>query len=164
VNLIFNWDRDLELDMDLLSDIRVCLLHVINNAVDHGVEDIVERTQVGKNPTALIHVGSIHSKDGLILIIEDDGRGLDRDRIERIGIKRGLITPEQKQIFSEHDIFDLIFYHGFSTKEEVTDLSGRGVGLSAVREICLQHGGNCKVISGPSGLTRFELHFVIQET
>lgn len=163
VNMIFNWDRDLAVDVDILSSVRTCLMHVVNNAVDHGIEETNERIAKGKNPTGFIHVGSIHSRDGLIIFIEDDGRGLDREKIQKKALKNGLITTEQVKIFSESDIFDLVFYPGFSTKEAVTDLSGRGVGLAAVREICTKYGGNCKAGIGPNGLTRFELHFVTQE-
>ncbi|MFZ3230787.1 MAG: ATP-binding protein [Pseudobdellovibrio sp.] len=163
VNMMFNWDRDLQIDIDLLMDIRTCLFHIVSNAVDHGLEDALERTTKGKNPTGFIHVGSIHSRDGLIIFIEDDGRGLSREKIEKKALKHQLITNEQAAIFSEVDIFDLVFYPGFTTKEFVTDLSGRGVGLAAVRDICIKYGGNCKTSIGSNGLTRFELHFVLQE-
>lgn len=73
------------------------------------------------------------------------------------------MTSEQLNIASESDILDLVFYSGFSTKENITETSGRGVGLSAVRDICMNYGGNCKLIRTKSGLTRFELHFVTQE-
>ncbi|MBC7465028.1 MAG: PAS domain-containing protein [Bdellovibrio sp.] len=163
VNMIFNWDRDVSVDVDLLASIRTCLIHIVNNAVDHGLEEASVRTSKGKSLTGLIHLGSINSREGLIIFVEDDGRGLDRNKIEKKALKNGLITEEQQKILSDSEIFDLVFYPGFSTKESVSDLSGRGVGLAAVREICVKSGGNCKASVGKSGLTRFELHFVVQE-
>lgn len=163
VKMLFNWSRDLQLDIDLLSDIRTCLTHIVNNAVDHAIESTIERSEKGKSSTGLIHIGSIHSEDAMIIFVEDDGRGLNRDQIQAKALKQGLISQDQCKIFSNHDIFDLIFYDGFSTRDQATDLSGRGVGLAAVREICTNRGGNCKVAVGPTGLTRFELHFVMQE-
>lgn len=163
VRLLFDWDQDLSLDQNLVSDLRSCLVHLVTNAIDHGLESPLERNGKGKSPTGIVRVGSIQSKDGLIVYIEDDGKGVDLEGIKIKALDQGLVSREQLNIASENDILDLVFYSGFSTKENVSETSGRGVGLSAVRDICMNYGGNCKLIRTKSGLTRFELHFVTQE-
>lgn len=161
VRVIFSWDRAHQVDVDLLSEIRVCLGHLVNNAVDHGFETPSARLAKGKGATGLLHIGSILSKDGFILFMEDDGGGLNTGRILEKAISQKLVSSEHGKSLSDREINDFIFSPGFSTKASITDMSGRGVGLSAVREICIKNGGNCKVSTTSQGITRFELHFQI---
>ncbi|MBL7669550.1 MAG: PAS domain S-box protein [Bdellovibrionaceae bacterium] len=157
--VIFSWDRDHQIDIDLVSDIRICLGHLVTNAMDHGIETPTVRVSKGKGANGLLHIGSILSKDGFILFIEDDGEGLNSAKIREKALKQNLLSEEEAKYLSEGEINDFIFASGFSTKPVASDVSGRGVGLSAVREICIKNGGNCKVSTNGQGVTRFELHF-----
>lgn len=163
IKIIFSWDRDFQLDLDLLSEIRVCLSHLVNNSIDHGFETPTERVAKGKGATGLLHLGSILSNDGLILFLEDDGGGLNTSKILEKAIAQQLITRDHAKSLSEGEINDFIFSPGFSTKANVSETSGRGIGLAAVREICIKYGGNCKATSTAQGVTRFELHFQTNE-
>lgn len=161
--ILFSWDREKKLDIDLLSKIRICFGHIISNIFEHGLETSAVRIENGKSASGLIHVGSLHSTDGFILFVEDDGVGLNPELIKQRIIQKEILTKEHAAMITDNELFDFIFYPGFSTKSLVTDASGRGVGLSAVREICQEYMGNCKVMMTTTGRTRFELHFAIQE-
>lgn len=161
--VMFSWDRENKLDLDLISNIRTCFSHIISNIFEHGIELPATRVENGKGATGLIHIGSIYSKDGIIIFIEDDGAGINLQKIKQRALQTGIVTLEHLKELPEHDIADFIFYPTFSTKTVVTENSGRGVGLSAVREICIEGGGNCRVTMTSSGMTRFELHFSNQE-
>jgi PAS domain S-box-containing protein len=160
--VIFSWDRDHQIDLDLLSDIRICFGHLVSNALDHGFETPTGRVQKGKGATGLLHVGSILSKDGFILFMEDDGEGLNSAKIRERAVSQKLVSIEEARYLSDREVSDFIFAAGFSTKDVVSDISGRGVGLAAVREICIRNGGNCRVSTNSQGGTRFELHFRFQ--
>ncbi|MGB7973728.1 MAG: Hpt domain-containing protein, partial [Roseiarcus sp.] len=110
------------------------LLHVVRNAVDHGVEPSPERAAGGKSVIATICLRARREGDHVVVEVEDDGRGIDADRIRRTAVERGLATADAVAGMSEEAVVDLIFMPGFSTAPDVTDLSGRGVGMDAVRE------------------------------
>lgn len=161
--VLLSWDREKTLDIDLLSKIRICFNHIICNIFEHGIETVATRIEKGKGTSGIIHIGSLHSRDGFILFIEDDGAGLNAEEIRQKIVQRGILSKEHASLVTENEIFDFLFYPGFSTKTAITESSGRGVGLSAVREICQEYSGNCKVMMTATGRTRFELHFSNQE-
>ncbi|MGK5090684.1 chemotaxis protein CheA [Deltaproteobacteria bacterium TL4] len=121
-----------EVDKTLVELIADPLLHIIRNAVDHGLESPEERRAAGKNPEGQILLEARHSGNEVWIIVKDDGKGLNREKILEKALSRGLITPEQQLV--DEDIWKLIFEPGFSTAEKVTDVSGRGVGMDVVRK------------------------------
>ncbi len=124
--------EETEIDRNMVEMLNDPLVHMIRNAVDHGVESIEQRQQAGKNHTGTVSLRAYHSAGNVVLELTDDGKGLDRDKIIKKAIERGLIEPEQK--LTESEIFDLIFQAGFSTADKVTDISGRGVGMDVVKK------------------------------
>jgi two-component system chemotaxis sensor kinase CheA len=123
--------EDVEVDTAVVEAIRDPLTHMIRNAVDHGMEPPEERAVRGKDPCGKLVLRAFHEGGLVVIQVEDDGRGLDRERIVRRAVEKGLV-PEGAQLGDE-DVYGLIFEPGFSTSEQVTDVSGRGVGMDVVR-------------------------------
>lgn len=123
--------EETELDRNIVEQLSDPLVHMIRNAVDHGIEPPAVRESHGKNPLGTIRLAAGHQGGGIYITISDDGMGLDRDRILATARRRGLIQPEATP--TEPETFALIFAPGFSTAEKVTDVSGRGVGMDVVR-------------------------------
>ena len=120
-----------ELDKLIVEDLSDPLMHLIRNAVDHGIESGEERVAAGKSEKGTITLWAAQKGNHVVLEIGDDGRGIDANRVRQKAIERGLISPETE--LSREDIYNLIFLPGFSTRDEVTDLSGRGVGMDVVK-------------------------------
>jgi len=138
----------------LLDEVREPLLHLIRNAVDHGIEPASER---GSKPVPAEIVLSAKSHGDLVVInVADDGRGIDLGRVRAVAIARGLAEPAT--LLSEEAAHELLFAHGFSTRQDATNLSGRGVGLDAVRRRLISIGGRVSVSNNPGGGTRFAIH------
>lgn len=131
VRLVSEGD-DVEVDASIVQQLRDPLLHMIRNAVDHGVESPDERAAAGKAECAIIRVRAAHERGSVVISVEDDGAGLRRDRILTIARERGMITEDA--VLTDSELHALIFQAGFSTAAEVTQLSGRGVGMDVVRE------------------------------
>ena len=123
--------EDTELDRNIVEKLGDPLIHMIRNAVDHGLESSATRIAQGKPAQGTIRLSASHQRGGIVIRIQDDGKGLDRARIRAKAVERGLVSPDAE--LSESEIFGLIFLPGFSTAEKVTDLSGRGVGMDVVR-------------------------------
>ncbi|MBA3010601.1 MAG: Hpt domain-containing protein, partial [Proteobacteria bacterium] len=121
--------KDVELDKTILEAINDPLTHLIRNSVDHGIELPLEREQMGKNPTGTIVLKAFHDAGQVNLVISDDGKGLYPDKIAASAIEKGLVTEQQVADMSEKNKMELIFLAGFSLAKEVTDVSGRGVGM-----------------------------------
>lgn len=121
-----------ELDKTVLDQLSDPLLHLIRNSMDHGLESGEERARAGKPSQGRLHLSAGHSGASVLISVSDDGRGIDAARVRQRAIERGIITPEAQ--LSEADLFGLIFEPGFSTAVEVTNLSGRGVGMDVVRK------------------------------
>lgn len=139
-----------------LGPVLDVLIHLVRNAVDHGVEEPLERGD--KDPCATV---SIHIEDepsGWRITIEDDGRGIDPERLARKALELGVLEPEQLAQLSEAQRLDLLFADGLSTAAEVSDTSGRGVGMAAVRAAVESAGGSIQLHSTLGVGTRFELH------
>jgi two-component system, chemotaxis family, sensor kinase CheA len=138
------------------------LLHVVRNAMDHGVEPNAERAAAGKSAIATIVLRARREGDHVVVEVEDDGRGIDADRIRHAAVERGLVIADM----SEAAVIDLIFMPGFSTAADVTDLSGRGVGMDAVRESIERLGGRVQLDTraGAGSIVRFVLPFSVMMT
>ncbi|GAB4301825.1 MAG: chemotaxis protein CheA [Desulfuromonadia bacterium] len=120
-----------ELDKTVIEKLNDPLVHIIRNSIDHGIEPPEERVASGKPPRGTILLGAEHSGDSVIITIRDDGRGLDREKIRKKGVEKGLI-PEGVDL-PDREIFAQIFAPGFSTADQVTNVSGRGVGMDVVK-------------------------------
>ena len=123
--------EDTELDRNIVEELGDPLVHMIRNSADHGIETQAERVAQGKPPAGTITLRAFHRGGFIVIEIQDDGRGLNPDRIRAKAVERGLLKPDEH--LDDRDVFDLIFAPGFSTAETITDLSGRGVGMDVVR-------------------------------
>ncbi|MCI5066677.1 Hpt domain-containing protein [bacterium] len=123
--------EDTELDRSVIDKLADPLMHMVRNAVDHGVESIDERLEAGKTKQGRVTLSAYHSGGSIFIEIRDDGKGLSREKLVKKALERGLITTADKM--SDEEVYMLIFAAGFSTAEQVTDVSGRGVGMDVVR-------------------------------
>jgi two-component system chemotaxis sensor kinase CheA len=146
-----------ELDRSVMEGLNDPLLHLIRNAIDHGIEFPGQREESGKSPKGLIHLSARRDRDNVVIVIQDDGRGIDSGKVLEKAKQRGLISEDQVSALSRDEIFDLLFLPGFSTAEKVTDVSGRGVGLDVVRTAIKALKGTVTVDSTPGKGTKFEL-------
>ena len=138
----------------LLDEVREPLLHLVRNAVDHGIEPANERA--GKPVPAEIALSAEARGDHVVITVADDGRGISVPTVRAIAVARGLIDPTT--VLTEEGARELLFLHGFSTRQGATHLSGRGVGLDAVRRRLTAIGGWVSVASNPGGGTRVAIH------
>lgn len=120
-----------ELDKSVVEKIGDPLMHLVRNAMDHGIEREEVRATAGKRATAVVRLNAFHDSGSIVIEVSDDGAGLNRERILRKAVERGLVAP--KAVLSDREIYNLIFEPGFSTAESVSNLSGRGVGMDVVR-------------------------------
>ena len=139
--------RDTKIDESLLDALRDPLVHLVRNAFDHGIEMPEVRQANGKPASGQIEIEARHQGGQTIITVADDGKGIDPEIIRRKVVKKGLATEEQAQEFSIAELYDFLFWPGFSTVEEVNDLSGRGVGLDVVRTNLRTVRGTVKVDS-----------------
>jgi two-component system chemotaxis sensor kinase CheA len=139
--------KDVELDKTIIEAINDPLTHLVRNSVDHGIEMAAERKKVGKSETGLVILKAYHEAGQVVIEISDDGKGLDGEALAASAVNKGLITSEQAQVMSDKEKVNLIFLPGFSMAKEVTDVSGRGVGMDVVKTNLDQLGGNVDIIS-----------------
>uniref|UniRef100_C6E9E2 histidine kinase n=1 Tax=Geobacter sp. (strain M21) TaxID=443144 RepID=C6E9E2_GEOSM len=125
--------EETELDRSVVDEIGDPLIHLIRNALDHGLETPDQRLAAGKDRTGTVVLSAAHEGNQIVISIKDDGRGIDPERISKKALEKGLVTDEQLASMGNREILDLLFLPGFSTKEQTTDLSGRGVGMDVVR-------------------------------
>ncbi|MCB1150865.1 chemotaxis protein CheA, partial [bacterium] len=150
--------EDTELDKPVVDKIGDPLVHMIRNAVDHGIEsDPAEREALGKSRTGNIRLTAYHKGGNIVIEVQDDGKGLDRERIMAKAVERGLV--KEGQVLSDREVFNLIFEPGFSTAKQVTDVSGRGVGMDVVRRNVEELRGSVEIEStmGKGSIFRFKL-------
>jgi len=147
--------EDTELDRTVVEELNDPLLHMIRNSMDHGIELPEKRVAAGKAPIGNLSLRAYHQGGNIVVEIEDDGAGLNRDRILQKAIERGLARPGEQ--LSEEDIFRFIFAAGFSTADKVTDLSGRGVGLDVVRRNIERLRGRVEISSQSGKGTKFKI-------
>ncbi len=124
--------EDAEMDKTVLEKLEEPLIHLIRNAVDHGIEPPEERARMGKPPKGTVKLSAYYHGDRIFIEVADDGRGIDVDKVKKKALERGLITPDRAEKMTEKDILFLIFHPGFSTAEGVSQVSGRGVGMDVV--------------------------------
>jgi len=124
--------EDTELDRTIVEDLGDPLMHMVRNSADHGIESVEERVKAGKFPSGMIGLKAYHQAGFITIEVSDDGRGLDREKILNKARKKGLVAEGDEP--SDKEVFNLIFEPGFSTAEQVTDISGRGVGMDVVRK------------------------------
>lgn len=122
---------DTELDKLIMEDISDPLMHIIRNAIDHGIEPPEERLVAGKPERGTIKLSSFQKGNHVVIEVEDDGRGIDVEKVKNKAVERGLISPSD--VISEREAVDLIFLPGFSTSDKVSEISGRGVGMDVVK-------------------------------
>ena len=133
-----------ELDKGVIEKIVDPLVHLVRNAIDHGLELPAERRAAGKDETGTVTLSAAHQGANIVIEIADDGRGLDRDRILRKAAERGIAMPDNP---TDAQVWDLVFAPGFSTVEKLTDLSGRGVGMDVVKKNIAALGGHVEIRS-----------------
>lgn len=137
--------EETQLDATIIEQLVEPLMHLIRNSIDHGIETIEEREKRGKNPIGCIHLNATHSGGHVIIQISDDGAGLDPEQLLEKGINKGLVSSDEH--LSEKEIYKLIFSPGLSTAKEITDLSGRGVGMDVVKKTIEELGGVIEIES-----------------
>ncbi|MFN7781658.1 MAG: chemotaxis protein CheA [Lysobacterales bacterium] len=140
-----------ELDKGVIERIVDPLVHLVRNSVDHGLETPEEREAAGKDPVGTVELGASHQGGHIVIEITDDGRGLNRERILRKAMERGLNAHEG---MADSEVWQLIFHPGLSTAEQITDVSGRGVGMDVVKSNITELGGEIDIESYPGEGTR----------
>ncbi len=146
-----------ELDRSVMDGLSDPLLHLIRNAINHGVEQPEVRERAGKSRVGQLRLSAHRDRDNVVIELADDGAGIDIARVRRKAVERGLYTFEAAALLSDDEVTAILFQPGFSTAETITDISGRGVGLDVVKSSIEALKGSVKVISVPGKGTRFEL-------
>jgi two-component system chemotaxis sensor kinase CheA len=156
-NVVFEMaGEQTELDKTIAEELSDPLLHMVRNALDHGIEGPAERIAAGKSPEAQLRLFAQHQAGQIVVGISDDGRGLDPAKIFKKALERGLVKPDAN--LSDKEIYQLIFEPGFSTAEKITDISGRGVGMDVVRKHVEKLRGRIEITSAINKGTTFFLH------
>lgn len=156
INVILE-GADTELDKAILEEIADPLLHIIRNSVDHGIEAPAERSRKGKSPDGTVLIKAEHEGDRISVMVEDDGAGLNEEKIVRKALEKGIIHERQAEQLSKREIHQLIFSPGFSTADSISDLSGRGVGMDVVKSNIARLSGVVEVESMPDVGARITL-------
>ncbi len=156
VQLLIEGDTTL-VDRDILDKIEAPLNHIVSNAIDHGLEDADERAATDKPAKGTIRLSAHHSAGMLSVIVEDDGRGVDLERLRQKVIDKGLVDQSMAANLAETELLEFLFLPSFSTKEAVSEISGRGVGLDVVHEAVQEMRGNVRVNSTLGVGTRFHM-------
>ncbi len=141
--------EETELDKSVVDEIGDPLLHLVRNAIDHGIEPPAERSAAGKPAEGVVRIAACQEGNSIVIRIEDDGRGLQVERIKAKALARGLVTEAELAAMDPREIMNLVFVPGFSTAEQVTDISGRGVGMDVVRTNIRRINGTVEVDSQP---------------
>ncbi|HHJ15013.1 MAG TPA: hybrid sensor histidine kinase/response regulator [Gammaproteobacteria bacterium] len=153
--------RQTRVDRDILQCVEAPLNHLIRNAIDHGIESPDERAAAGKPEQALLTVSATYSAGMLSIQVRDDGRGIDLDRLREKIVERGLVSHSMAAELSENELLEFLFLPGFSTREEVSEISGRGVGLNVVQSTVQQMRGLVHASTRPGEGTCFHLQLPI---
>ncbi|MEE9724778.1 chemotaxis protein CheA [Listeria seeligeri] len=148
---------DTEVDKIVIDEIGDPLVHLIRNSVDHGAETVEVRRKNGKNETATINLKAFHSGNNVVIEITDDGAGINKRKVLEKAIAKNVVTRAESTKMTDTEIFDLLFDSGFSTADQVSDLSGRGVGLDVVRNTILKIGGKISVESSENAGSTFRI-------
>lgn len=138
-----------EVDKSILEELNDPLIHLVRNAVDHGIETIADRTACGKNPKGIVNLSARQTGDHIVIEIQDDGRGMRPEIIREKAVEKGLISAEEAGQLSVQESLQLIFLPGFSTKDQISDISGRGVGMDVVKTNIQRLNGRIEIQSEP---------------
>ncbi len=147
--------EETELDRTVVDKIADPLVHMVRNSLDHGIEPSEVRVQAGKDPTGHVELRAFHQAGNIVIEIEDDGKGLDKDRILKKAIDQGVVEPGQE--LPDEEVFKLIFHPGLSTAEKITSVSGRGVGMDVVKKNIESLRGKIEISSTPGKGTTFTI-------
>ena len=149
--------QNTDLDKGILDALAEPLTHIVRNAVDHGIESSEDRIAVGKGARGTIYLNAYHQGTQVVIEIRDDGRGVDLDRIRKQAVQRGLVKAADVSRLADSELTNMIFEPGFSTASQVTEVSGRGVGMDVVRTVLDRLKGTVNVISHPGKGTTIQL-------
>lgn len=144
-------------DRDILERLEAPISHLVTNAIDHGIETQAERAALGKAAEARIKIHARHENGRLVITVQDDGRGIHRDRLRETILRKNLVNAETAEGLSDHELLEFLFLPGFSTANTVSEISGRGVGLNVVQSMVQEAGGSVTVTSEPGEGTTFRL-------
>jgi two-component system chemotaxis sensor kinase CheA len=153
--------QDIELDRTILDEISDPLMHVLRNAVDHGIEPPEERVAAGKPEQGVVTLSARREHDTVVIEVSDDGGGLDVDRIREKAVSKGLTSAEAASALTDEEVFDYVFHPGFSTNDEITDVSGRGVGMDVVKTTVESLDGSVSVSSELGEGTTFRVRLPV---
>ncbi|MEW5866184.1 MAG: chemotaxis protein CheA [Bacillota bacterium] len=147
--------EDTELDRALIDEVADPIIHLLRNAVGHGIELPEERTRLGKPEAGRVRLAARHVEDRVVISVEDDGTGIDPVRLRESAVRKGIMSAERAAALGDEDAIELIFQPGFSTASQISDVSGRGVGLDIVRTNVEKLGGTVRVKTSPGKGTTF---------
>lgn len=147
----------IELDRTVVDRITEPMMHLLRNCVDHGIETTDERIHAGKKAKGLIRIVASKQQDHVLIEVSDDGKGIDYDEIKKAAVRKGVMPQGQADAASGRELLDLLFNPGFSTKSQVTEVSGRGVGLDVVKRAVEELGGSVMVTTSKGAGTTFSL-------
>jgi len=156
VNLVVT-GQDTDLDKSILDMLAEPLAHLVRNAVDHGIESPEERINSGKPAQGTVTLDAYHQGNQIVIEVTDDGRGIDREKITAKAVERGILRAADAALLGDADVNDLIFHPGFSTAEQVTSISGRGVGMDVVKTVLEKLKGSVSIKSTQGKGTTFFL-------
>ncbi|MEM3341434.1 MAG: chemotaxis protein CheA [Thermoplasmata archaeon] len=156
VSLFIN-SNEIEIDRNLIDNVSDALVHLIKNAIDHGIEARADRLEAGKPPVGRISLNAKMEKKDIVIMVEDDGAGINYKKIITQALRRGMINPDEARTMTEKEVLNLIFMPGFSSAEHITETSGRGIGLDVVKSRIESIGGSVNVISQAGKGTQFLL-------
>jgi two-component system, chemotaxis family, sensor kinase CheA len=149
--------QETDLDKGLLDTLAEPLTHLVRNAVDHGIESPEERAAAGKPMRGMVRLNAYHQANQVVIEITDDGRGIDRDKVLAKAIEKGVIGASETSVLSDTEIFNLIFRPGFSTADQISSISGRGVGMDVVHNVMDRLKGTVTIDTQPGIGTTFRL-------
>jgi two-component system chemotaxis sensor kinase CheA len=144
-----------EVDKTVIERLADPITHMLRNAIDHGLESPEERKAAGKNPEGVVRLAALHRSGRIVIEVQDDGKGINRERVLSIAVNKGLISPDLT--LTDEEIDNLIFLPGFSTADKISDVSGRGVGMDVVKRSVQALGGRISISSRPGLGSTFTL-------
>jgi two-component system, chemotaxis family, sensor kinase CheA len=149
--------QETELDRSVIDELNDPLIHLIRNSIDHGIETPTERNAKGKPPQGVVRLTAHHEHGRIVITVEDDGKGIDTEKLKASAVQKGLISENEAKALSQENAIDLIFLSGLSTAAKVSDISGRGVGMDIVRNNIEKINGSVIVQTAPGKGTTFQI-------